>query len=151
MLVYTCCCRTITLLLISALVCDLYHHDASQYITMLSCILDIIQLPAPGTPAIPTPPAGTAVVTNLGATGTCQSTLKPFVWTDDGTAYLTGTLKIGALQYSNKYGETRTRGYNGGIPGPTITMEACKKYKLTLINDMSGWPNAPGAGVNGAQ
>lgn len=106
--------------------------------------------------AVITPPPDGAQVTNI--TQSCPQSPTQLEWTAttevgaDGTTeniVYTGTLDIGAIQYTNKFGETRTRGFNGGLPGPTIIMEPCKVYKLTYTNSMTGWPNPKLDIING--
>ncbi|CAM9301442.1 unnamed protein product [Chrysoparadoxa australica] len=72
-------------------------------------------------------------------------------WEVDEFGISHADIEVTAVQFSNEHGETVTRAYNGMVPGPVMRMEACKVYKVNLINSLEGWPD-PFAGnvpVNG--
>eukprot|EP00611_Tribonema_gayanum_P017157 TRINITY_DN296_c3_g1_i8.p1 TRINITY_DN296_c3_g1~~TRINITY_DN296_c3_g1_i8.p1 ORF type:complete len:1114 (+),score=402.29 TRINITY_DN296_c3_g1_i8:262-3342(+) len=102
----------------------------------------------PTAPGVPPPPAGTSPVKLVSKTcsvGSATDNFGALAWTTNADGTLSATLEFGAIQFNNKYGTTRTRGYNGGIPGPLMRLQACKVYKLTLKNALSGWadPTSP--------
>ncbi|KAG5184310.1 hypothetical protein JKP88DRAFT_348452 [Tribonema minus] len=102
----------------------------------------------PTAPGVPPSPAGTLPVKMVSKTcsvGSATDNFGALAWTTNADGTLSATLEFGAIQFTNKYGTTRTRGYNGGIPGPLMRLQACKVYKLTLKNTLSGWadPTSP--------
>eukprot|EP00611_Tribonema_gayanum_P017155 TRINITY_DN296_c3_g1_i6.p1 TRINITY_DN296_c3_g1~~TRINITY_DN296_c3_g1_i6.p1 ORF type:complete len:1085 (+),score=426.94 TRINITY_DN296_c3_g1_i6:277-3255(+) len=68
-------------------------------------------------------------------------------WTQGKDGVFRATLTLGAVQFANKWGTTRTRGYNGGVPAPLMRLRACGVYKLTLRNAQQKWGN-PGGALN---
>ncbi|CAM9363120.1 unnamed protein product [Chrysoparadoxa australica] len=80
---------------------------------------------------------------------TAETCVSPYAmpeleWTTDADGVKSATISLGAAEWTDSHGTTRSRLYNGQLPGPVMRMEACGVYKLTLINDMEGWPNPTG-------
>ncbi|CAM9957915.1 unnamed protein product, partial [Laminaria digitata] len=65
---------------------------------------------------------------------------------DDASGMFVGEVEVGVVTVDNFWGVTTTRGFNGQIPGPTMRMEACQTYQLTVTNALEG-PN-PGGNWN---
>ncbi|CAM9666308.1 unnamed protein product [Chrysoparadoxa australica] len=83
----------------------------------------------------------------------CQgSALNEVNWVEAGNNSYEGELHLNGLEYTNQFGTTRTRAYDGTIPGPTMRMKPGGTYKLRLYNDHDlAWPNEPGQVLNTPQ
>jgi suppressor of ftsI len=67
----------------------------------------------------------------------------PFVaWEELADGSLQTTLTFDAGTYATPLGLTRTRAYNGLLPGPGLWMQPGKKHRVNLVNNLSPlWPN----------
>ncbi len=77
----------------------------------------------------------------------CESStiVEELQWTQLEDGSFETTLSMDGGWYENIHGRTRTRAYNGLIPGPTMRMVAGKTYHVILKNDHDlGWPNYEG-------
>ncbi len=95
--------------------------------------------PAP-TPVLPDPE-----VPNL--VNHCESSniIEELQWTQLEDGSFETTLSINGGWYENMHGRTRTRAYNGLIPGPIMRMQAGKTHHVILKNEHDlGWPNFDG-------
>ncbi len=119
-----------------------YRQDRLVRVSNSVTIIPIEQSPAP----FPAPTLPDPEVPNL--VNQCKSNnniIEELQWTQLADGSFETTLSVNGGWYENMYGRTRTRAYNGLIPGPTTRMKAGKTYHVILNNEHDlDWPNFDG-------